>query len=108
MPASRTPRLPLLAAIGSVLAAGPIQASDPAPDVERAAFLAADADGDGRLSRAEFEPFVRMLAEAGAPTPVLIRRLGAYGIAFSRADLDGDGFATPQELRAADAAQRAE
>ncbi|MCB1390274.1 MAG: hypothetical protein KDK12_14210 [Rhodobacteraceae bacterium] len=66
------------------------------------AFVLADANRDGQLSYPEFRIFVRRMAEAGAPNARLVRRFGAYGLAFGQADADGDGQATPRELRRAD------
>jgi hypothetical protein len=77
-------------------------------DAEVAAFLAADADGDRFLTLAEFRVFIRHMAEAGQPTAQLVRRIGAYRIAFRRVDADGDGRATPGELRRGDEGFRAE
>ncbi|MEJ6390278.1 EF-hand domain-containing protein [Gymnodinialimonas ulvae] len=67
------------------------------------AFLAADLNGDERLTEAEFRTFIRTLADAGAPMSRRIRTFGAYGIAFSRTDANGDGLLSPAELRAAEA-----
>ncbi len=66
------------------------------------AFLAADQNGDELLTAGEFRVFIRQMADAGAPMSRRIRNLGAYGIAFNRADADGNGFVSPAELRAAE------
>lgn len=98
--------LPLAAAALGLVANAEARAEDRATPAERAAFTAADTDRDGALSKREFEIFVRALAARGEATPTTIVRLGVFGIAFARADRDGDGLATPEELRAADAAHR--
>ncbi|WP_224816277.1 hypothetical protein [Hasllibacter sp. MH4015] len=66
-------------------------------------FLAADANGDERLTPGEFRVFIQQMAAYGAPMSIRIRNLGAYGWAFRRVDANGDGLATPEELRAAEA-----
>ncbi|UWQ95565.1 hypothetical protein K3728_18215 [Rhodobacteraceae bacterium M385] len=65
-------------------------------------FLAADRNGDERLTLDEFRTFIRLMADAGAPMSVRIDRLSAFRVAFSRVDANGDGLATPEELRAAE------
>lgn len=65
-------------------------------------FLAADQDGDERLTLSEFRTFIRSMAEAGAPMSARIQNLGLYRIAFGRVDLNNDGFSSPEELRAAE------
>jgi hypothetical protein len=66
-------------------------------------FLAADADGDELLTLQEFRVFIQQMANAGAPMSVRIQQLAAYRVAFARVDANGDGLATPAELRAAEA-----
>ncbi len=70
------------------------------------AFLAADRNGDELLTPDEFRTFIATMAEIGAPMSRRIRNLGAYGIAFNRVDADGNGYATPAELRAAESSNR--
>ncbi len=66
------------------------------------AFVLADRNKDGHLSRAEFKPFVRAMAKAGQPTALNIRFFAAYDFAFGIVDKNGDGLASPEELRTAD------
>ncbi len=66
------------------------------------AFVQADQNRDGLLTRGEFKVFVRAMAAAGQPTARNIRLFGAYGYAFGIVDQNGDGFASPEEMRAAD------
>lgn len=66
------------------------------------AFLAADQNGDELLTPSEFRVFIQRMADAGAPVSQRIRTFGAYGRAFRQVDADGNGYATPAELRAAD------
>ena len=70
------------------------------------AFRAADSNGDELLTPTEFRVFIQQMAIYGAPMSQRIRALGAYGIAFGRVDADGNGLATPEELRAADRSAR--
>lgn len=65
-------------------------------------FLASDVDGNEYLTLDEFRTFIRYMASAGAPMSQRVERLAAYRVAFSRVDTDGDGFASPEELRAAE------
>ena len=70
-----------------------------------AAFLAADTNGDGSLDHDEFRVFIQTMAEVGAPMSRRIRTFGVYGMAFGRVDLNEDGLASPEELRAAEAVE---
>lgn len=65
-------------------------------------FRTADVDGNELLTLPEFRTFIQYMAAAGAPMSQRIVNLGAYRIAFRRVDLNGDGFATPEELRSAE------
>lgn len=71
-------------------------------DPEVRAFRQADADGDEVLSKPEFKTFVQLMADVGQATAKRIRFWGAYGIAFSIADQNGDGTLTPSEMLSAD------
>jgi hypothetical protein len=72
-------------------------------DESVAAFLGADANRDEFLEFDEFRVFIRTMAAIGAPMSQRIRNLGVYRIAFGRVDLNNDGLASPDELRAAEA-----
>lgn len=65
-------------------------------------FIAADQDGDERLNLSEFRTFIRAMADAGAQLSARIETFGIYSIAFRRVDANNDGFASPEELRAAE------
>lgn len=65
-------------------------------------FHAADVNGDELLTLPEFRTFIQYMARAGAPMSQRIAGLSAYGVAFRQVDANGDGVATPAELRAAE------
>lgn len=67
-------------------------------------FRAADLDGNELLTLSEFRTFIQLMADAGAPMSQRIVNLAAYRVAFRRVDTNGDGLATPNELRAAERA----
>jgi hypothetical protein len=67
------------------------------------AFHASDADGNGALSYREFTTLVGIMASRGRRIAVYVQRTGLYGVAFGRVDRNGDGYATPDELIAAQA-----
>lgn len=93
-----------LAALSIGFAVPATQASAQYADAGVRSFLAADQDGDELLTLSEFRVFIQEMAAAGAPMSARVRNLGAYRIAFSRVDLNNDGVATPEELRAAERA----
>lgn len=66
-------------------------------------FRASDVDGDEQLTLSEFTTFIQYMAAAGAPMSQRIQQFGAYRVAFGQVDANGDGFASPAELRAAEA-----
>ena len=72
-------------------------------ETEEKNYVAADTDRDDHLNRAEFEQFVRLMADAGNSKARQIRFFRAYGYAFGIADANGDGFIAPDELIEADA-----
>ena len=84
------------------------EADGPFADRAVATFIAADGNGDEHLSYDEFRSFIATMAAHGQPTSRRIRTFGAYGMAFRRIDTNGDGLASPDELRAADRSHRAE
>ena len=72
------------------------------------AWVGADVNEDGVLTENEFPRFIDAMAAAGQSTAATVRFFGAYGIAFSVADDNGDGRVTPEELRSADDTYREE
>ncbi len=67
---------------------------------EKDAFLKADANGDQKISRAEFKTLIDTLASSGAPKAQSVKRWGVYGIAFKTIDANADEIITPAELEA--------
>ena len=61
-------------------------------------FKAADADGNGRLSPAEFRALIDANAESEIGRAAMVKRFGAYDRAFSAADQDGDGSVAWSEI----------
>jgi len=89
--------------VGAAIAVMPSTSwSDPS-ETEEKNYVAADADNDEHLNRAEFEQFVRLMADAGNSKAKRIRFFRAYGYAFGIADANGDGLIAPDELIEADA-----
>lgn len=103
-------RICILAILALVGAAERIRAQDAAFEAtqfEVDAFILADRDKDGLLSRAEFKTFVREMAKADQPTAKQIKMFGAYWLAFIITDKNKDGVVSPIELRSADDTHRA-
>ncbi|PPD14511.1 MAG: hypothetical protein CTY25_14525 [Methylobacterium sp.] len=63
-------------------------------------FKKADANGDGMLTRSEFERLIQLNAEANIGQAAQIVRFGRYDMAFNRIDADRNGLLTPQEFQA--------
>lgn len=63
-------------------------------------FAAADADGSGWLTLAEFTTFIDLNAEDGLGRASTIQQRAAYATAFSRVDANGNGTIEHQELQA--------
>ena len=59
------------------------------------AYIAADKNKDGHLSRPEFRQFVKLMAKAGNPKAKQIRFWRAYRYAFGIADRNRDGLIAP-------------
>ena len=102
-------RLIMAAAALSAPIAGTAQAEEfKATKTEVRAWVTADANEDGALTPPEFPAFVDAMAASGQSTAQTVRFFGAYEIAFSVADKNGDGRVTPNELRDADDSYREE
>lgn len=59
---------------------------------------AADANGDGALTRAEFGTLIDLNAASGIGRAATIKRTGRQDLAFGRIDRNGDGVATKEEI----------
>ncbi|MFN2098751.1 hypothetical protein [Altererythrobacter sp. MF3-039] len=96
-------KLSTILAASAVLVAAPLLANEEADDQAKARknFQNADADSDGKLTRAEFRNFINANAEDGLGRAGMVRRYGAYGTAFERVDKNEDGVVTARELAAA-------
>ena len=66
----------------------------------QADFQAADVDKNGRLTFAEFKTFINLNAEHNLGRAASIRRFGLYTKVFQKADADGDGVVTKEEIAA--------
>lgn len=87
--------LPLAAA---ALLGSPALASDEERALAAENYMQADADADGALTRAEFTMFINLNADDNLGRAAMVRRFGKHDVAFARADGDGDGRVTPEEL----------
>jgi Ca2+-binding EF-hand superfamily protein len=63
-------------------------------------FQAADVDKNGQLSLTEFTTFINLNADHNVGQASSIRRFGMYTKAFKRADANGDGIVTKEEIAA--------
>jgi len=66
----------------------------------QANFLAADVDKNEQLSLSEFMTFINLNAEHNLGQAASIRQFRMYKRAFKKADANGDGFVTKQEITA--------
>lgn len=96
-------KIPTIVAVSALLVAAPTLANEKADDRAKARenFQQADADNDGKLTRAEFRNFINANADDGLGRAGMVRRFGAYGTAFERVDKNEDGVVTALELAAA-------
>jgi Ca2+-binding EF-hand superfamily protein len=74
--------------------------ADPQRAQVQANFKAADADGNGQLSAAEFKTFIDLNADHKLGRAASIRRFGVYTQAFQKADSNGDGVVSREEVAA--------
>lgn len=89
------------ATIAVLMPGAAIAQSDAEREAAQANFRQADANGDRRLSRAEFRAFIDANAEDGLGRAGTIRRFSAYDRAFDRVDRNDNGLVTPDELAVA-------
>lgn len=87
-------------AVLSTLGANAQQASGANKQQVAENFKKADANGDGMLTRREFEKLIQLNAQANIGQAAQIVRFGRYDMAFNRVDADRNGLLTPQELQA--------
>ena len=83
----------------ATLATGAV-AEDEKKDAATENYKEADADGDGKLTKKEFRKFIDLNAEDKLGRAAQIKSYGMYDRAFGRIDADGDGFVTPDEMKA--------
>jgi Ca2+-binding EF-hand superfamily protein len=74
--------------------------ADPQRAQAQAHFKAADADRNGQLSVAEFKTFIDLNADHKLGRAASIRRFGVYTQAFQKADANGDGVVSKEEIAA--------
>ena len=69
-------------------------------EAEAAAFHKADQNRDRQIDREEFRNLIDEMAAIGAPKAISVKRWGVYGMGFSKADANGDGVISIEELKA--------
>jgi Ca2+-binding EF-hand superfamily protein len=85
--------------LGSILMTPNVQANQSEQQAKREAnFRAADADGNGALSQAEFQTFIDANADDNLGHASKIRRFGAYERAFKKVDKDNNGTVSWSEV----------
>jgi Ca2+-binding EF-hand superfamily protein len=88
------------AALALIGAAPVAMAQAPNRDKAQQNLKAADANGDGALTRDEFGVLIDLNADAGIGRAAAIKRAGRQDQAFGRIDRNGDGVATKDEIGA--------
>jgi Ca2+-binding EF-hand superfamily protein len=63
-------------------------------------FQAADVDKNEQLNQSEFKTFINLNADHNLGQASSVRRLGMYTKAFKKADANGDGVVTKEEIAA--------
>ena len=86
-----------LVLMAAALPAAAQTASTP-QEMAAANFRLADADANNGLSAAEFAAFIDLNAAQNIGRAGRVKAAGAYGQAFARLDLNGDGSVSPDEL----------
>ena len=82
-----------------ILATPSAQADDSEQQAKREVnFKAADADGNGALTQAEFQDFINANADDNIGHAAKLRRFGAYDRAFEKLDKDKSGTVTWSEV----------
>jgi len=80
--------------------AGHALANEAQKEQAKANFVEADADADGALTLSEFTTLIDLNASHGIGRAATVKRFGRYDVAFGRADGNGDGLVTPEEMQA--------
>ena len=89
---------------GLVLALAPVALSQGAHASSQQAaanFVAADINGDGALTQAEFKSFIDLNAAHNIGRAQTVKDRGLYDRAFARLDLNRDGRISSAELQSA-------
>ncbi|MGB0694196.1 MAG: hypothetical protein ACPGOY_01010 [Rhodospirillaceae bacterium] len=95
------PTLPLMAltlVFGAWMV--PTAASANSAEAARENFQQADANNDLKLNADEFKNFIDFNADDSIGNADRVRSFNMYERAFGRIDGNGDGFVTPDEMRA--------
>jgi len=69
-------------------------------EAEASAFRKADTNSDRLIDKKEFRTLIEEMAAIGAEKALSVKRWGAYGVGFKRADANGDGMISVEELQA--------
>jgi Ca2+-binding EF-hand superfamily protein len=69
-------------------------------EAEANAFRKADANGDKLIDKREFRTLINGMAAISAEKALRVKRWGAYGVGFKRADTNRDGVISVGELQA--------